>query len=193
MAAALVVTSLPEDAAVSTTVAKSHLRVDHTADDTLIGRIVAAATVDAGVECGRSFGVAGFLYTLDEFPLNGEAIQLPVRPIVAVTSLEYIDEDGNDAEMEPGDYWLGLLTGRIAPAAGYWPETEEHHPESVTVAFTAGHDVDSNAIPPQAVEAILMIVADRYEHRGDGDSKRRAIPEAASRLLRQLHPTGQIA
>jgi hypothetical protein len=64
-----------------------------------------------------------------------------------------------------------------------WPVTQAGRPEAVEVDFEAGYATVA-AIPAEAIQAVLLIVADRYEHRGDEEG--REIPPAAHRLLNLL-------
>lgn len=191
MAADLRVLTPPSDLAVSLPEAKTHLRISaaDTAEDALLSRMIRAAAAEASAECGLGFGSATYVLTLDGFGtdadrLLGEPIRLPVRPVLSVSSVEYFDADGVSTVMPTADYWVGLRKGAIVPAAGHWPLTQARRPESLSVTFVAGEAVAT--IPHQAWQAILLILADRYEHRGDG-ADRRPVPESAVRLLRQIH------
>lgn len=182
------VVTAPTELPVSLDEAKQHLRVEHTADDALLTRMIRAAAADAGLECGRGLGVARYALTLDSFPglATLPAVVLPVRPVLAspAVAVTYYDEDGAQVAMDAADFWVGYNTGRLFPAAGAWPATQCGRPEAVEVQFSAGSA--AAAVPHQAWQAVLLILADRYEHRGDGED-RRLIPEAARRLLFQLH------
>jgi len=208
MPASLTMTTPPAGLPVPLALAKSQCRVTHDAEDALIAHALRTAAADAGAECGYGLGVAEYTLTLDDFPPGHGAdgrgpwwwpladlrayppsgcttIQLPVRPVVSVTAVRYYDADGTLTTLDPSAYWLGASTGRLAPAAGYWPCPQYGRPEAITIEFTAG--LEPSEIPPQARQAVLLIAADRYAHRGDGDADR-AVPDAAVRLLRQVHP-----
>lgn len=173
---------------VTLTQAKAHLRVLHAYEDELIGRLAAGACADATAFCGVGAGVGRYRLTLDGFPLD--PIRLPVRPVVAVVAVAYWG-DGTQRTVAPTDYWVGRRSGRVCQIAP-WPCTQPGRPDAVEVEFFAGLDPVANplSVPPQMADAILLIVGDRYAHRGDGDD-RRAIPAAAGRLLTQLH-TGEV-
>lgn len=198
----------PASPAVSLATAKAHLRVDHTADDDLITRLLLGACEDAGRECGTGVGAATYTLVLDEFPgpnvpaallpdyravpwghrlrATEAVIDLGVSPVTAVSAFTYYDESGTLVTLTGADYWLAGPAGRVAPAAGYWPATQPGRPGAVSLTFTAG-----TTPAPQIVDAVLLIVGDRYAHRGDGDG-RKGIPEAARRLLWQVHAGGVV-
>jgi hypothetical protein len=199
----------PGSPAVTLATAKAHLRVDHSAEDDLITRLLLGACEDAGRECGTGFGSGTYTLTLDDFPgpdyppstiagyrrwswvwpdKKEVEIRLGVTPVSTVNYVSYYNEAGSQITMDAADYWLAAASGVLAPAAGYWPATQVGRPGAVIVSFAAGL---SGSIPPQATDAILLIVGDRYAHRGDGP-ERKGIPEAARRLLWQLHPGGAV-
>lgn len=174
--------------------ARQYLKVDDDADDLVIRKLLASAAADAGQECGRGFGVATYSVTFDGFPIvecRAVPIRLPVRPVTEVVALRYRDADGVLVTMPTTDYWVGSQAGVVFPVAGAWPATQTGRPECVEVEFTAGHAPAD--LPPQAWAAIMLILADRYEHRGDeGDATewpavKMDVPLAAKRLLWQLH------
>lgn len=191
--------------------AKAHLRVVGTAEDAYLQSLVDGATAEAEAACGRGFGLSTWTFTLDAFPapasdwpigcvpglwspawwLAGQsagAIDLPVRPAAAVTAVRYYDTAGVRQTADPATYWAALQTGRLVPKAG-WPATELGRPEAVEIEFTAGDPAAT--LPPQARQAILLIVGSRYMHRGDevvanDPTGSAAVPVAAQRLLGQL-------
>lgn len=101
---------------------------------------------------------------LHRFPCSGEAIRLRRPPIVAVTSIEYVDSDGQTQTVEAADYRLDrrALPPRIYPV-DTWP-TADDRPEAVTITYTAGY-ASVTAIPPTLRAAMLLYVGHRYENR----------------------------
>ena len=71
--------------------AKAHLRVDSSAEDTLIQAMIASATELAEQIMGRSIMPQTWELTLDEFP---EAFEITRVPAASITSLKYYDEAG---------------------------------------------------------------------------------------------------
>ena len=184
-------TVAPTAGPVSLVRAKSHLRVTGTDEDPLIADLLAAAVRSAQRECGLQFITATYVLTLDDFPrgfdeVDGHSvIRLPVGPVVAVSSITYKDTAAANQTVSSSDYSVGLKTGRIRPI-NYWPSTYADGLENVTVTFTAGFGAAAD-VPMDAVRAVLMILADAYENRGDeGAPAERPIPAAALRLLNNL-------
>jgi uncharacterized phiE125 gp8 family phage protein len=194
MPIAVVRTVAPAFDPVSLERAKSHLRVSGNDDDDEIALKLAGAVSAAQRECERQFARATFRLLLDDFPRGrGEAdgsqpgtIRLPLGPVGAVESVAYTDADGAPQTVSTVAYHVGTATGRVVPLfGGAWPATNRA-PENVSITFTAGW-ATAGEVPADAVSAVLLILGDRWENRGDGlDGADRDIPPAAKRLLRNL-------
>lgn len=187
-------TAEPDVEPVSLPIAKSHLRVTWDADDEYIRELIAGARDAAEHESGRAFIAGTFALTLDDFPRGGEddggesTVRLPVGPVVSVASIVYRDADGATQTLDAADYAVGAKTGRIDPVT-YWPSTDSTALDNVTITFTAGYGGSYRLVPPRARAAVLLILADRWENRGDNVANSladRAIPAGALRLLRGL-------
>jgi uncharacterized phiE125 gp8 family phage protein len=173
--------------------AKSHLRVSGTDEDPLIAAMLAGAVRQAERESGLQFLTATYALTLDDFPRacaedGAGVIRLPVGPALSVSSIAYRDADNAPQTLSPADYAVGLKTGRIRPVS-FWPSTYPYGLENVTVTYTAGFGAAAASVPADAVQAVLLILADRYENRGDEVSSfhaERPIPAGALRLLTNL-------
>jgi uncharacterized phiE125 gp8 family phage protein len=161
-------TVAPTTAVVTTSEAKSHLRVDSADDDTLIGAQVAAATAWVEEYTGRQLVTATWLLTLDSFPSAGEPIVLPRPPAATITSIVYTDSDETATTIDAANYTLDdsddLRRHRILPVGGYlWPTNTRTY-SGVAVTYTAGYGAAA-AVPEIFKRAILLLVGDLYEQR----------------------------
>lgn len=160
---ALRLTVEPAQEPITTAEAKAHLRVSHSSDDTLIDALVTAARKVAENELGRSLLTQTWVKTLDGFQ---DAIELPYPPIQAVSSIDYVDDDGATQRLSSSSYAVDISSepGWIMPAYGYdWPSTREEI-NAVTVTYTAGYA--SAADVPQPIKHwILLMVGHYYENR----------------------------
>jgi uncharacterized phiE125 gp8 family phage protein len=193
---AIVQTVAPSAEPVSLARAKSHLRVTWSTDDDYIADLLTGAIEAAQRECGQQFVTATFKLILDDFPRSGadecsgagrraSALRIPLSPIVAVDSILYADSAGNSQTLDASTYAVGRFTGRVSPVT-FWPITNPRGLENVSITFRAGYGAASD-VPKDAFAAVLLILADRYENRGDAGGKdERAIPAAALRLLNNL-------
>lgn len=150
----------PTTEPVTLTEAKLHLKVDTTADDNLITDLIVAAREAAEQECGRAFLEQTWRKTLDEFP---DAIELENPPILSVTSVKYIDEDGVQQTLGTASYQVDTENepGRIVPAYGYdWPDIRDQ-PNAVEVIYKAGF----TAVPKAIKQWILIRIGTDYANR----------------------------
>jgi uncharacterized phiE125 gp8 family phage protein len=163
---------------------KSHLRIDGSEHDDDVKRILRDAIDTASAESGVVFGVRqGCVATMASFPAGQDALNLGVRPVGSVSGISYFSSDGSDKALTLSDVWASPA-GLVFALGEEWP-TDAREPGSVRVTFTAGGTV----LPANARRAILLIVADWFENRGD-EERKQPIPMAAKRLLFQLHSGG---
>ena len=177
----LTLVTAPPAEPVTTAEAKSHLRVDDSDSDTLIGTLVTAARqhIDArdGI-LGRALVEQTWDMKLDEFPAPGSGIMVPMPPLISVSSITYTDTNGDSQTLAASEYQVvgagGYGRGEIVEAhSKSWPSTRDV-PEAVTVRFTCGYESsaspkDYDAAVPQVIkQAMLLMVADMYENRETG-------------------------
>lgn len=162
--------------------AKAHLRVDGSDDDDLITALIAAATAHIDGRDGwlnRALVSQTWDLTLDAFPGANRfnpygAIQVPLPPLISVTSITYVDTAGATQTLSSSLYTVDVKStpGRIVPAYGKtWPSTRDQV-NAVTVRFVAGY-ADSGASPadpadnvPQAIkQAMLLMIGHWYANR----------------------------
>jgi uncharacterized phiE125 gp8 family phage protein len=199
MTFAVVETVAPTEGPVSLARAKEQLRVAGTDEDALIAAMLAGAVKQAQRECGLQLVTATLTLVLDDFPRRtdgadpagslstlggvryvGNVLHLPVGPVQSVASITYRDTAGQTQTLDPATYDVGKYTARVRPI-NFWPITYPYGLENVSVTYVAGYG-NAAAVPADAVSAILLIVADRYQHRGDDTAlvhDDRPIPAAA--------------
>lgn len=170
------------DPAVTVSEAKANMRVDHDADDALIGTLIRAATAHAERWTGMAFEPSTWDLVLDRFP--SAEIAVPLSPLVSVTSVTYVDEDGAEQTVAGSDFVADTASrdGWIVPADGFaWPATLAAI-NSVRVRFVAGRGT-----PDDARQAILLLVGHWYANREAAtDAQRHEIPLGVNALL-NLH------
>lgn len=148
--------------------AKAHLRVDHTTDDSLIESLIKAATQTAERFQNRRYINQTWRMTLDYFPDNGCAIEIPIGPVSSITSVTYLDVNGASQTWSTADYQVDTRStkARILPVEGVtYPETQDATLNTVTVTFVAGYGATSASIPENIRHAIRLILSDFYTHR----------------------------
>lgn len=140
---------------------------DFTDDDALIQAMIVAARQWAEGETRRALLQQTWRLTLDEFPADCEAIELPPPPLLSVTSVTYVDGAGATQTLATTEYTVDTdaFVGRVFLKYGKtWPATRDE-PNAVTITFRAGYGTVAGSVPQAIRSAILLQVADLYEHR----------------------------
>jgi uncharacterized phiE125 gp8 family phage protein len=143
-------------------VAKENLRIETTAQDALLQRLINAAVRYVEMISRKSLLDQGRRLTLDNFPAE-EFVQLYAPPVKAVTSFTTYDEnDVPDATF--ADYTLDLRGSRILLKYGFqWP-VNLRSASAVVIVYTTGHGTTAAALPQTLLEAVLMLVAHWYQN-----------------------------
>ena len=163
-----VLVSAPAADPVSLTEAKSHLRVDYTDDDTLIGRLVDAATayVDGwqGV-LGQCLITQTWRQDFSDFPHT--VIRLPMTPVQSVSSIKDRSDAGAETTLSSSNYRLAtdargayveLVSGETWPVPG-------DRADAVSVEAVYGYGDAATDVPETIRHAMLMMIGHWYENR----------------------------
>jgi uncharacterized phiE125 gp8 family phage protein len=154
---------------------KSHVRYDDADDDLYLTGLIRAALRMVENATGRAFVHRAFRLTLDAFP---DVIELPIRPLVSVQSVTYIDPDGVE---QAADFQASNRNPPVVRPVIEWPETKDQL-DAVWIDFTAGYD----AVPEDVKHAILLLAGQWYERRESVESGSRyvsALPFTVDALL----------
>jgi len=138
---ALVQTIGPTAEPISVTEAKSHLRVSHSTDDTLIGSLIAAAREYAERVTRRQLVVATYKLYMDAFPARIVLPRPPFAQLAAATPVQYVDTDGVTQTVAAATYSVRSHDepAYIEEAYGYsWP-TPRGVTDAVWVTYIAGY------------------------------------------------------
>lgn len=140
----------------------------NTDHDTELTRLAEVATSYVERRTRRQLVTANWLAFLDRFPQDGRReIVLPLPPLSAVNSVQYVDGDGAtqtlaitvyeaDADSEPGR--IVLKPDESWPAV----QSQKHH--AVTIDFDAGYG-PASAVPEKIRHAALMVLAHWFNRR----------------------------
>lgn len=163
----ITVTSAPAATPVSVAEAKTHLRVTQSTDDTYIGTLIDAATLEAERYLGRSLITQTLVLRLDAWPADG-IIHLPRPPVASVTSVVYQDTAGAQQTLDASEYFRALYGDdmRLVFAEdATWPDLESGNPTPIKVTYVAGYGSAGSSVPALIKAGILFLVAHLYEQR----------------------------
>lgn len=157
----------PDALPISLARVKEHVRVDGTGDDNLLTLYLAAAVSQAESITNRQLLQATRTLTLDQFPDSGEAIELPYPPLQSVSSVSYVDVNGDTQTLVPGDDYTLDNASDVTPALLWpvdsdWPATKSDTPAAVTIVYVCGWTQSGSpavADLPEAVEQWLLLRA----------------------------------
>lgn len=147
--------------------AKALLRIDNSAEDTLIASLIAAARGQAEQELGRALAAARWERVLDAFPSDDSAIRLGWPTVTSIASVKYIDTAGAQQTLAASAYSLDAdyLPGWVAPSATApsWPATLDTA-NAVRVQFDVAWG-EGAAVPEDIKSWIKMRVAALHKFR----------------------------
>lgn len=134
--------------------AKTYLRIDHSDEDALIQTLIASARE----QLEARLGIAMITRPMQMARSGGGNITLPRWP---VSSVDAVLADGTPSP----DYSANL---RCRPST-----VDVCASDHVEIAFTAGYGLTPDSVPTPLRQAVLLMVAYAYEHRGDGQGEGR--------------------
>lgn len=167
---------------------KTQTRVEHGADDaylTALGQAVTDHLEGYAGYLGRCLISQTWTLRMPGFP--GCCIQIPLPPLIGVTSIRYVDPDGVEQTVLADTYHVldGPRSQVVLANGEAWPAVE-WNPRAVTVTFVCGYGAAASDVPAAIRAAALLTVADLYANRGDeaepGDEI--TLAPTAKRLLR---------
>lgn len=172
---------------VSLVEAKAHLRVEHGSEDSLITRLISAASLHVENRIGRSLVERDITLKCDGFPRK--EIRLPRPPVRSITSVKYVDGAGFEITLDPSAYVLlpSFVECFLGPTRP-WPITSRS-PRSVTVIYKAGYGADPADVPEDIRSAILLLVQHFYEHRSAVTEGSAVVTPMAVEALLEPHMT----
>ena len=163
---ALVLTSGPASEPVTLAEAKTHLRVDGSAEDTLIASLIITSRLHIEAALGVALITQSWSYFLDAWPA-GHQLSLPLRPVQSIAAVKLYAADESVITLAPDTY---LLDGAATPARLVrrdnltWPKPGRTA-SGIEIAFVAGYGASAAFVPAPIRQAILLLVAHWHEHR----------------------------
>jgi len=146
--------------------AKTHMRVEHSDDDVLIGELINVAV--NYVDATGSLGKAMITQTWCEYyGPHLSTIRLSLGPVQSVSSIQYYDANNNLQTDTLSNYYVigtkGYMT--IYPKSGYtWP-TVFNREDAIKITYVIGFGDTAASVPSTVKHALKMLVAHYYENR----------------------------
>ncbi|MEE9347595.1 MAG: head-tail connector protein [Robiginitomaculum sp.] len=160
--------------------AKSFLRVDHTHDDALISDMIISARMRVESMSGHALIIRRLLA---RFPANSKAqIHLPSQPVSTVQEIRAVNLGGASSVIPANRYRLNTRCQPPRIALNMQTHWHEFTPnlETIEVEYFAGYGEDMSDVPIPFKQAILLLLAQSYEHR---DGANLPVPMMVDALL----------
>jgi uncharacterized phiE125 gp8 family phage protein len=148
--------------------AKKHCRIDTDADDELVTRLIVEAREWAEAYTARAFVKQDRAMIRQHAPAGAFYVARP--PLIAVTSIKYLDAAGALQTLDPAGYVASTSLAAapmVAPAHGAaWPAVRAGV-GAFQVYYQAGYGPAAADVPEGIRQGILERVAFNYQARGD--------------------------
>ncbi len=160
---------------------KTFLRVDHSDEDTLITTLIKTARHQVENIIGRTLIRRTFIYR-GVVP-RGDCISLPRPPLLSVARLTLIAENDQAVDIPASDYDVSVRCEpgeiRLKPSVSW----SDYLPvfANLEIEFDAGYGGAADDVPLPIKQAILLLIAQNFEHRDQNEQA--GIPMMVDALL----------
>jgi len=149
---------------VSLSSAKAFLRVDHDGEDELITGFIQSAR--ERIETHLSTSLIARRRVIIKTDFSKPCLYLNHHPIKRVIAVD--DLSGDEQErIAPSDYLVNL---HARPASLRLLTAHGLKADALQVEIEAGYGDTADEIPMPIRQAIMLLIAQSYEHRGDGET-----------------------
>jgi uncharacterized phiE125 gp8 family phage protein len=171
---------------VSLAEAKAHLRVDDSAEDALISSLIITSRLHIEAALSLALLTQTWAYWRDAWPAR-DSVELPLRPVQAITSVRTYAESGAASVLAPDIYALDgdRLTPRLLRRGlQTWPRPGRAR-SGIEITMVAGFGATTTDVPAPIRQALLLLAAHWYEHREPVEigTSLTPIPNMVSELL----------
>lgn len=160
----LTMTGAPTLEPVSLAETKAHLRVDGAAEDTLITSLITTSRLQIEALLGLALIQQSWTWRFDAWPRG--VVELPLRPIISLTSVRTQSTDLSYSTLAASNYILEPQgpPPRLVPVIADWPKPGIAA-LGIEIQFAAGFGPTAADVPAPLRQAILLLVAHWYENR----------------------------
>ncbi len=146
---------------------KAQLRIDGTADDTLLTSYIAAARAYVESTTGLALNTQTWEMTLHDWPFGTKPIVLPKQPVQSITSITYADTANATQTLASSVYEIDVTRtpGFISLTDGSdWPDVYDKQ-AAITIRFVAGYGATAASVPEPIRQAMLLLIGHWYANR----------------------------
>ncbi|HCT54890.1 MAG TPA: hypothetical protein DF712_20790 [Balneola sp.] len=149
---------------ISTAEAKEYLRVTHTDDDTLIGRLITAAREYVENQSKLTLQTTVFADYLQDFP---DEYILEKAPYIADSvTITYTNTSAGTSTLAAAEYQIDQSNPPTISFDGTMPTTiDDDVVDNVKIQYSAGYGVAGSTVPEALRTAVMLMVAHFYDMR----------------------------
>lgn len=144
--------------------AKQFLRVAHADDDAVISALIAAARAHVEAITRRMLLTQTWRLVLDAWPANGRIV-LRSGPLQSVLAVQVFDADGGAQALEVARFVVDAAANAIAAPRGALPVPGRSQ-AGIALDVLCGYGAEAGDVPADLRQALRLLVAHSYEHRG---------------------------
>ena len=156
--------------------AKTFLRVDGDAEDALITDLITSARFSVEALCGQAMITRRVLQTSDW--KAGQPVPLTAMPARDIHAVRVVSRSGEIAALSPDHY---SLNARCTPPQILFTGVSGSDIDLIEIEYAAGFGDAPQDVPVPLRQAVLLILAQSYQHRGDEAD--RPVPMMVDALL----------
>lgn len=162
---------------------KAHLRIDGSAEDALLGSLIATARHHLEDSTGLALISQGWRLYLDDWPDAG-VVEIARGPVAAIDAVRAFDELGEESEIPLAGHVLDGVRRPARLSLRTRPEARQAI-NGVEIDFTAGFGDAGTDVPDTLRRAMLIHAAQMYEFRGavPVEMQPAGVPEGYDRLV----------
>jgi uncharacterized phiE125 gp8 family phage protein len=158
---------------------KTHVKVDGSESDAELTDWGIAARMDTETFTRCAWLTQSVDVTLSHFPFDRRAIVIPIRPLLSVTGIDYVDASGVAQTLDPSLYTVDAPKpvggvpefGRVSLAYGqfFWPFPPAMRvTNGVTLHCVVGYGPTAASTPATAKTAMKLLVGNWWRNREAG-------------------------
>lgn len=163
-------TILPVSEPVTLTELKAHLRIDHADEDSYITNLITAARELVESYIKKALIAQTYVWTLNSWRLDVDQsgkrfLNLPMGPLLSITSINTYDENDNVSLWAADQYYAAKSQNRLYARAGVsWPDVTRVA-EGIEITFSVGFGANASDVPQGVKQALMQLAAHLYDTR----------------------------